>query len=259
MSYYEEFRRLKSNLEQSPTQEKRRNARLSNVESAALDAIYAHISKWVGYEVKQGDPVPRNGARRTTTQYLRGFDSPDPMQHVVTARIAASRKDIADGIERLGILGKYLIDVQNYLIDLKPLEWAGAFYFARKCPAMTQNQALVQTIGIEPSLSATSALLLRGIDDAIYELERRLADSDDSNLGRPRNAGAYAVADRLAHEYYDITGILPTYGEGPDGISGEFTKALRDVFDAFGWEKRSLRGPAEEAIAHVRVAVQSMQ
>jgi hypothetical protein len=65
--------------------------------------------------------------------------------------------------------------------------------------------------------------------------------------GRSRNEAAYAVALELARLYAKVTGKRPTYAEGADGLSGEYTPALRNVFDALGWKKTNLRGPAEAA------------
>lgn len=105
---------------------------------------------------------------------------------------------------------------------------------------------IIREIGIIEASTISLFALMQAASTELDRLEAKLEALNMGKRGAPRNEAAYAVALELARLYAKVTGRKPTYAEGPDGLSGEFTPALRNIFDALGL-KAGLRGPATAA------------
>ncbi|WP_171212032.1 hypothetical protein [Ruegeria sp. HKCCA5426] len=75
--------------------------------------------------------------------------------------------------------------------------------------------------------------------------------------GPPKNVRAYEVAETLGEIYFECTGKIPTFGLNNGIPSGEFTKALEQVYQILAVEAKTLRGPAKHAISKVENEIKS--
>lgn len=105
---------------------------------------------------------------------------------------------------------------------------------------------IIHALGLGKSFNASAHGLLFNARRQLRLIDFQLNEIG-SVRGRPRDVAAHLVAARYGRLYAIVTGKRPTYGESPDGMAGEFTPALRDLFDALGWRGKTLRGPAESA------------
>lgn len=221
-------------------------------EQAIFDAkrvIYSAVSDWIGETVTEGSDVPIVRDGKTVGYLPKDLFGSDQVEKVTSASKTESKREFENKVERFAKVTAAADALMNSLNKLSHLERAtlnyGPFEFSRKTNLPVEER-IVREIGyLYSALIACSSLKSQSETaqkDALRELEIRR-----TGVGRPRNYAAYAVALELARLYAKVTGKRPTYSEDPNGVSGEYTPALRDVFDSLGWGDISLSGPAEAA------------
>lgn len=230
----------------------------------AEEAILAAIQRWTGEEIQLGEPLPRfRGGARVGTIFA-GFFSPNPIREVVNAARIEERSEIerkiaeykrlkeaADAMHEAFVGMGYFqrLELQSTTIGEIDSRQNGADQGRRD--QLPLKVRLIHEIGLISSAGIANNELALRARAKIEELEGKLKQRKGTKKGRPRNEAAYAVALGLAKLYAQVTGDRPTYSAGVDGLSGRYTPALREVFDALGWTEINLRGPAEGAIAEI--------
>jgi len=219
--------------------------------------VVSAIGSWTGEALEPGDPVPifRDGKRiATIPQHAL---QPHPARTVAEASLIEDRSELNRKIKGLMNASEAADGVVRALGELTYFDrlslenkCKGVGVFAFKGAHDPLEIRVIREIGpVASAVMAASTLASTAkseADDLGAELKKR-----DTKPGRPRNEAAHAVARELALLYAKILGKPPTYSESPDGLSGEFTPALRDVFDALGWDRTGLKGPALSAITAV--------
>lgn len=225
----------------------------------ANEEIYSEIGRWTGIAVGPDGYIPiiRNGKQVGTLPQTILTGSP------VEKVTAASRIEHKSEIERkISALQSVIVSSAGLIealgnmtyLDRAGLEarrwWARNSLRGEGAPL---DERLLQEIGWVNSAAIAARALSTTAETQLGELQEELTKRE-VKPGRPRNEAAHAVARELALLYAKITGKRPTYAEGADGLSGDYTPALRNVFDALGWKKTGLRGPAQAAIEAVTEA-----
>ena len=223
----------------------------------AVEVIYSALGRWTGSELKPGDPIPivRNGER--VGSLAQGIFEPNPVKKVAEAARIDDRSEISKRLENarsletsadalVKSLGQMTImERARYQVRSKPKEDTGP-----EPTLWPLENRLIGEIGTVASAVIAASMLHVEARREIENLESMLREWG-SQRGRPRNRAAHEVARRLAVLYSRATGKRPTYSDSRDGVSGEFTPVLRDVFNSLGWKKTALKGPAKKAIAAV--------
>lgn len=222
--------------------------------------VLSAIGLWTGEALVPGDPIPifRDG-KRVATIPQHSFE-PNRARVVAEASLTEDRSEINRKIKAL----KSASGAADELIRaLAAMTYMDRLSLETKCEGIGQfgvraahdplEIRLIHEIGPVVSAVVAASAVASTAKTEVGELEAELKKRE-TKPGRPRNEAAHAVARELARLYAAVTGKRPTYSEGPDGLSGQYTPALRDVFDALGWEATALRGPAEAAIAGISEA-----
>lgn len=227
-----------------------REARKEAERTKAKDAIYSALTRWVGETVHQDGAIPmvRDGKRIGTLQQTilgQGREVDDI--------VAASKLKKASELRRLrddyNKLSKLAVKLTNGLANLDTMDLFKLGSAPRKVTYDTETK-VIRAIGTIPSLLISLPDLLAALEQQTNDIDKKL-DTSGAALGRSRNEAAHGVALGLAKLYARVTGKRPTYSEGPNGLSGEYTPALRSVFDALGWKTVTLKSPAEAAISQI--------
>lgn len=227
-----------------------REARKEAERTRAKDAIYAALSHWVGETVRQYDDIPmvRDGKRIGTMQQTLLGQGWEVDNIVAASKLmkASEMKKLRDDYNRLA---KLAFQLSSGLINLDTMDLVKLDTIPKKATHDTETK-VIRALGVVPSILISLNDLKEALDQQTDEISKKL-DTPAGQRGRPKNEATHGVALRLAKLYARVTGKRPTYSEGPNGLSGEYTPALRSVFDALGWEKVSLRSPAEAAIMKI--------
>lgn len=230
-------------------------AALSEKEQAikrAEAAIYSEVSKWVGSEIPTGGSVPivRHGKH---VGQLPATVLGNPARKVAEAVRVEGKREIKRKIQQYSALWEGCRDTLRAvyganMTDRIDLEVSARILAANDAGGERAGleTRIIREIGIVEASTISLFALLEAARAQLDRLETRLEELDTGKRGPPRNEAAYAVALELARLYAKVTGRRPTYAEGPDGLSGEYTPALRKVFDELGL-KVGLRGPATAA------------
>jgi len=219
--------------------------------NTARAAIYSAISAWTGEVIRPGDPIPviRNG-RKVSEIHSNTLLHGDPTDPVTSASLIEHRSTLERKEKNLCNVkekAQALISALTELSYSERIELDRQKQFSED--ARLASRIIAQVGYLTSSVVGCSQMMLRS-EEEILKVQKELKKRQRGK-GRPRNDAAYAVASELAYLYANVTGQKPTYSEGPDGLSGQYTPALRDVFDSLGWTELSLRGPAEAAILKV--------
>lgn len=227
--------------------------RMDNVKIRARDVIYASISTWTGFQWKDRGSIPvvRKGQLVNSVPGLglgNALASPLPLpDHVIDAAFtpnATELKKKREGIEAL-IASLEAVRAAAAALDVNSWWGLGATWDNRDGPT-DQVVDIVHALGLGKSFNASLQGLMFNAKQSLRFLDYELNEVG-TGRGRPKDTAAHLVASRYGRLYAIVTGKRPTYGESPDGMAGEFTPSLRDLFNALGWQKKSLRGPAESA------------
>lgn len=228
-----------------------------NVKMRALAAIYSAVSRWSGVKAQGGHiPVVRNGSvvntlPDATFQNALAPQPPLPEQ-VVDAAFTQGATELRR--ERAGLV-RLIASLERARKDLQALVPGGKWVFDATWDKVDDWMpdkvvGVVHALGLTDVLHASAHGVIFNARQRIRYLDLALAELPTGS-GRPRDAAAHLVGARYGRLYSVVTGKVPTFGESPDGLAGEFTPALRDLFDALGWHRKSLRGPAASARAAV--------
>lgn len=235
--------RAKSDVETSKLFEKEQ----SIIDTRAV--IYSAIGNWIGEKIEEGGVIPivRNGETVGTLPQTIFGDG--PVEQVTAASKADYKTDLKNKAERIAktagdaeVLMNSLLEMtgqERTGLDFGPFEFFGNSYEPLEV-RIIKEIGYVRSALIACSMIKSEAEVMQ--KSALAGLKGR-----ETRPGRPRNEAAYAVALELARLYAKVTGRRPTYSEDPNGVSGEYTPALRDVFDSLGWSDITLSGPAEAA------------
>jgi hypothetical protein len=215
-------------------------------------AIYSEVSRWVGSEIPPGEPVPivRHGRR---VGQLPATLWGNPAQKVAEAVRIEGKGEIRRKKRKYSKVCKACQDTLHALLDgnmmdRTDLEVSADTYIRKEDweGRATLKARIIKEIGFTDAATISLIAIREAASTEIHRLETKLEALNLGKRGAPRNEAAYAVALELARLYAKVTGRKPTYAEGPDGLSGEYTPSLRIVFDALGL-KVGLRGPATAA------------
>lgn len=222
----------------------------------AEEVILAAISKWTGIPISNGDPIPVVRDGRKVGEIPKPYFGRNRAGQVAEASLIEHRSELEKKISQLQSViesTKQLVEALNSMgpIDLPGLNHGNwPLWNALRDERPPLKTRLIKEIGLVESALIASRGLAQNAESKRDELKAKL-EKHKTGRGRPRNEAAHAVARELALLYAEVTGNMPTYAEGPNGLSGEFTPVLRDVFDALGWKRTSLRRPAQTAIENV--------
>lgn len=213
----------------------------------AEGAIRTAIRNWSGgHEADaEGLPVLREGK-----VYRHSVAFTDPVKSVLSASVTPSDPEKKKREERLERIAAAALSVVDAIVELPPEE--RSYIRCSEIPPSIEGR-VVNALGSDIALVQAAYQTAIAARQSIA-LQRKVWGGAKRKRGAPRHEAAYAVARELAKIYAKITGRPPTYSEDENGLSGEFTPVLRDVFDALGWQGRQLRGPATAAIKSVTEA-----
>ncbi|MBF9060755.1 hypothetical protein HKCCSP123_16360 [Rhodobacterales bacterium HKCCSP123] len=215
--------------------------------------ISTEIKHWTNLEVKPGDPVPvvRNGQQvGTLRQTVLGYDPARALLNAALVDDEMEKKKAIEAFSRVGKASKALI---RSLEAVKSTGWTPSDPSAYRVlsdallPADgTLAERIIRQVGIGTSAEIAAHALIKLADG----LEGQLANPPGKR-GAKKNAAAYAVARELARLFARVTGEKPTFSVSKGVPAGQYTPALRAVFDALGWEKTDLKGPANDAVQSI--------
>lgn len=223
----------------------------------ADEVVLSAVRKWTGQDVGTDDPIPIVRGGRQVATLRNTLLTGRPIARVSSASLIEHKAEIDRKIEHLKAVeaaSLALIEVFESMshMDRGMLEAGQGIYSenALRAGRPPLAERLIGEVGLVTSAFIAARALAANSVEEINKLQEELQQRS-SKPGRPRNEAAHAVARELALLYAKVTGKKPTYSEGVSGLSGDYTPALRDVFDALGWKSTSLRGPAEAAIAAI--------
>lgn len=222
--------------------------------SRAEGVILTEICRWTGIEVSPGDRIPIIRDGRKVGEIPETYFVGSPVVQVAKASLIEHKSEI----ERKIVALQSVMDSSERLIEaLSEMTYFDRARLGTETGwvgnALRGNDAsllerLIREIGTVTSAMISARALVNSAKKQVGELQDEL-EKRKTKRGRPRNEAAHAVARELALLYAKITGKRPTFADGANGLSGDFTPALRDVFDALGWQETNLRGPAQAAIS----------
>ena len=224
---------------------------ISRKDAAEIDAekvIYAHLGTWLGRPIKIGDPIP-------TVMFghkIGSFGAAGQMNDfAVQSILSASREpkvtEIKEQLSSLKDLKSDAEALRDKLSNFNPLSLAMAAHATKNMHDSVDGRVL-NALGMENSLFIGLDRLSAGLTEQITSLKQDISEEPPTGRGRPKDRAALHVAEAAGAFFVSVTGRLPTHGDSPDGLTGQFTPFLRDIYDAFGWKKRSLRAGIEAAI-----------
>lgn len=224
------------------------------VRSKAKQVIYDHITNWVGRTISPGEKIPvvRNG-KEVGEFHGAGLamflDSSDPVDRVLdAAEKQISPKQLKAKLSRLQKAEqnarKFIASFQEFTST----EWAligcrGADELPSELKARTEYRVL-EAVHYSVAAPISVQVLCEGIKKEISDLQQAL-DSFPKKPGRRRDEKRYQVALGLAKLYARITGNRPTYSQNENGLHGEYSPALGDLFACYRWT--SIKSQAEYA------------
>jgi hypothetical protein len=219
----------------------------------AEEVIYAALGAWTGADCREGASIPIVRDGRTVGwihQSILGSNAVEKVTEPSLLEEKAALEDKKAQFQRVAESSEALLDSLGGISapNRIRLEVSGGVSINNlgRWKSMALPERLVGEIGTVSTAVIAAQSLSACAREEVEEIDRQL-DEWTGQRGRPRYIALHAVALELARLYARVTGKRPTYSEGVDGVSGEFTPVLRDVFDALGWEKMGLRGPAEAA------------
>lgn len=230
-------------------------------EKAAKVAIIQAVKEWTGHPVKGGKlPISRNGCFVHYEPSLL-FSSAQPHVDAIAKEVWAEKtseirarlkkfqtlmKDASSLTENLGALSiadKARLRPTSIDVTFENIEAKGREHLEKN---------IIKSIGSVNSTLTSCQVLIAELEDAIARCKAELGNRQEK-AGRPRDEAKYKVAEGFAVLFAKVTGEKPTFSQDPNGYHGKFTPALRDLFDAIGWESTDLEAPATAACKAVRM------
>lgn len=219
----------------------------------AKAVIYAALAQWTGIDFGEDAPIPIVRQGEHVGSLGKGFFGSGPVEKVLNASLIDHKSDIEKKISELQAVAAAAEELIQALGKLSYGDRIGldvsskaSLHNIESWGSLSFQERILREMGTVKATDIVTSTLVEGVSQRIEALQRDLAGRE-LKRGRPRNEAAHAVALELARLYAKVTGKSPTYSSGKDGLSGEYTPVLRDVFDALGWKDLDLRGPAENA------------
>ncbi len=219
---------------------------------AARKVIYAHASKWLGTSLEIGDTIPTLQFSPLGRAMLGGKQEFDK---IIFASKELKTTEIKGHLNELKKLMKDAEALRDKLAEFDPGYLYEAEHAVRNFHSGLEGRML-NALGLGRAAYMGVEGLAIGLIDPITKLEIELMNRGPARPGRARDQAALRVAEEAGIFLVSVTGELPTFGDGKDGLTGKFAPFLRDLYDAFGWPKRDLRAGTELAIANAKGAPQ---
>lgn len=221
---------------------------LYGVQKEAADFICASVSKWTNTQYEKGYtlPIMKDGECIKPATPTPSGENPREIDEVLLAAQLENRTDLKARIARIEALEKSLMAFRSTLNALTPDEIARLDLVQPNWEWDT-NVRVVSALGLGAAFNASIAASSTSIKRILREEREKLAKVAKSR-GRARSEAAYGVALTFAQLYSIVTGKRPTFAENENGLHGEFTPYLADLFKIFGWGEKSMKRPAEEAL-----------
>ena len=214
--------------------------------------IYAHVSKWMKKEIAVGGPIPwpraKPGFGQLNSTILGGVDE---VRKILDASKAIDTSTLRVKVRKLK---KLRSDIEAMITTLNEFDWeqmARAENTARNLHTNIEGR-VVTALGACNVARLGLDVIFVGLYQELTKMEQVIKDRDTSGPGRAKDEAAHLVALEAAKLYAKVTGKSPTYSEGPNGLSGQYTPFLRELYNAFGWKARTLRTGATAAINSVK-------
>lgn len=219
-------------------------------ETAMEKVIFEAVKRWTGRQVSpiDGFPICRGeevSYRRNTV--LSGFFG-GPVHSILSAANIKDSAFLRKRLNALTLCQKAIIAALDEFLKLSQDERIGNWTVTLSDDV---NTRIVEAMGRHVAFQTSAIVVLESIGKQMLSIEEELCELGGRSRGRPQNRAAKEVAALLAKFYVEVTGKRPTFTEDRDGLHGYYTPALRSVFDALGWEKVDLRGPASFAISQI--------
>jgi len=216
----------------------------------ARNVIYSALSRWVGEPVEPYADIPlvRDGVRIGTMQQTILSQGRD-VDHILAASKFLKASDLRKLHNDLCKLSAMSAGLEAALTNLDFMDLISLDTVPKTASHDTEVR-VIRAVGTVTSTFIALSDLKESLDQRADDTQKKLSTLN-GRRGRPKNEATHGVAVRLAKLYARVTGRYPTYSEGSNGLSGEYTPALRSVFDALGWKSVSLKSPAEAAISQI--------
>ncbi|MBY0136348.1 hypothetical protein [Paracoccus yeei] len=227
-------------------------ARTSPERIAVERAIYSAVERWTGVQMTPGGkgiPKIRNGTVHLDSHSYTLLNEPRSrvIDQIMQEAAIEGKATLSARLDRLRACELAVRTALDAYANLEIAEQVGPWPIRR---GRTVERRIIEAMDLWVAFPTASEAMLDTLAAKIADAEQKLAKFP-SAPGRPRNEAAHRVALQLAHLYADVAGRKPTYSENRDGLHGDFTPALKALFDALGWKRIALRGPAEAAVAAI--------
>lgn len=210
--------------------------------------IKTAIEAWTNHLIQDDSPVPviRDGHVRNHGM-LSAWPSVSSMaDELVRAAGLENRIQLQTRYDRLSSCRDAIRLTMQAFSDLKPVERSYPSITSTFPWGKTTERRVIDGLGVWLALPASCESAIEMLEEQIKQIEEAISQFEITR-GRPRDEAAHQVAISLGRIFATVTGRKPTYSEDADGLHGDFTPLLRNVFNALGWN-RTLRGPAEAAV-----------
>ncbi len=218
----------------------------------AEEVIYAHVSKWVRQEITVGEPIPllrvEPGFGQLYSTILGGVDE---VRKILDAAKAIDTSTLRAKVRKLEKLRSDIEGMIRTLSEADLEQMVKAEYAARNLHSDVEGR-VVTALGAGNAARLGLHVIFVGLYEQVEQTKLEIENRGTSGPGRAKDEAAHLVALEAAKLYAKVTGKSPTYSEGPNGLSGQYTPFLRGLYDAFGWTTRSLRPGAEAAIKDLK-------
>ena len=223
----------------------------SNARKNAESVIYAHVSDWVGEELEVGRaiPMPREHDKGVTNiMVASAMGSVPQVWAILEASKLLDTPALKTNLSTLEKIQENAANMRRMIAKLDAGMMAKAKVAARNLQPSLEGR-IVDALGADVAAYMGLEVIEIGTMEQIEFLKAEIKFRPFTGAGRARNEAAHRVALEAARLFAKVTGEKPTYSESQGMLFGRFTPFLRDIYDAFGWKRRSLRTGAEAAIA----------
>ncbi|SIS59088.1 hypothetical protein [Paracoccus saliphilus] len=223
----------------------------NNSENAAREVIYASVANWSGHDINRGDKLPIVREDKIVHWIGSPYASLDPIEDIIGAARLKPRSALMAEQKQLSRLIKVLEEAQRifYAVEVEN-SWHLDRTWTAGARTLGTNVDIVHALGLASALSISVHGIIHNIRQRLREVDREL-ESHSHGPGRPENKPAHEVTKKFVLLYVAVTGRRPSCSTSDGMFFGDFSPMLRDLFDALGWVKTKVEGPAEKAIAAI--------
>ena len=208
--------------------------------------IYAHMSKWVGSELIQGQSIPNIRKRSFANRMPDTVFVGESVAAILKASRIYKTPELKERLEALEKIKAQAESMRRGIAELDNELMASAKNAATNLQPNLEGR-VIAAMGADVAAYMGLEIIAIGAVEQIAHLKYEIGQRP-KKAGAAKNEAAHRVALESARLYAKATGKKPTYSENSDGLHGEYTPFLRAIYDAFGWKKLSLKLPAKEAI-----------